>query len=53
MTPLQYKINIVEQYILEMKGKSIKIKFEGNNHEVQLEMLEQCYHFASRHYGIN
>jgi len=50
MEPIQYKINLVQRYILEKTGKRITIKFDGYNHNRQLDMLEQAYSYALKEY---
>ncbi len=50
-TELQRKIDLVRQYIYEMKGIDVgNIKFSNGDNTRELEMLEQCYQYALKYY---
>ena len=52
MTPLQQKINVVEQYIYHMKGVRINITFKKNvNNQRELDMLDQAYIYAVKYFS--
>lgn len=50
MTPLQQKINLVQDYILAVKGKSVKIVFKNQDNTRELEMLNQAYSYAHNYF---
>jgi hypothetical protein len=50
MSPLQQKINLVQDYILATKGKKVRIIFKEQDNTRELEMLEQAYKYAFNYF---
>ena len=48
MTPLQQKVNIVQQYILAKKSINIKITFKNGDNTRELLMLDQAFEYATK-----
>ena len=56
MTPLQHKINLVEQYLFHMgkrdkDGKPIKIVFKNQDNSHELYLLDIAYDVALKFYA--
>lgn len=50
MTQLQQKINLVQDYILVVKGKKVRILFKNQDNTKELEMLDQAYSYAHNYF---
>ena len=51
MIPIQHKIDLVQNYIFQRKGRKVRITFSDDiNHSRELDMLNEAYKHAYNYF---